>query len=280
MDLPRITSELLELREDVIAVLGKRGVAWQVHFTAIEIDPDCYGIRVLGIVDAKVAIKIGAVLRRICPTWHHWPAQIKDFGGDPGYAVLMNRDYQPPVRQWEPPNGQPPNFSDEHVYELPYAEGQTFRIMQGYGGAVSHQGASHYALDFAMPIGTPVLAARSGVVVRIDDNQFKKTTEHTVEIDHENGTTSFYVHLNKGSVTVRLDQRVIVGEVIGRSGSRARPRSPHLHFHVCWLGERIPTFFRTCQGERIQLEQGKKYTRPYKSGTWRALLQRFTAPIA
>ena len=151
--------------------------------------------------------------------------------------------------------------------------------MQGYGGAVSHQGASHYSLDFAMPIGTSVLAARSGVVARIDDNLFKKTTEHTVEIEHEDGTSAIYAHLNKGSVVVRIDQRVNVGDVIGQSGSRARPRSPHLHFHVTWLGEQIPTFFRTCLGARIRLEHGKQYTRPYKDGSWRALLQRIIARI-
>ncbi|HEY9839830.1 MAG TPA: hypothetical protein V6D23_05180 [Candidatus Obscuribacterales bacterium] len=49
------------------------------------------------------------------------------------------------------------------VYELPYARGATFLIAQGYNGTFSHQ--DRFALDFLMPQGTPIHAARAGKAV-------------------------------------------------------------------------------------------------------------------
>ena len=106
MDISRITSELLDLRGNVISELSERGIASQVHYTAVEIVPDTYGVWVYGIPNAVDAQKIRTVLRRMCPTWKHWPATIKDFGEDQGYTVLIERDHEPSVRQWEPPDSR------------------------------------------------------------------------------------------------------------------------------------------------------------------------------
>jgi murein DD-endopeptidase MepM/ murein hydrolase activator NlpD len=58
---------------------------------------------------------------------------------------------------------------DDFVYELPFEERLTFLVSQGYGGAYSHTGESHYSLDFRMPEGTRVCAARCGTVVTAVD---------------------------------------------------------------------------------------------------------------
>ena len=47
---------------------------------------------------------------------------------------------------------------DTVVFDLPFENGQKFKISQGYNGAFSHQNEN--ALDFDMPIGTKILAAR------------------------------------------------------------------------------------------------------------------------
>ena len=54
---------------------------------------------------------------------------------------------------------------DNYMYMLPYAKGEYYRIVQGFGGGFSHSGASKYAVDFAMPVGTPIHASRDGVVI-------------------------------------------------------------------------------------------------------------------
>lgn len=47
---------------------------------------------------------------------------------------------------------------DNYAYSLPFEKGSRFRIVQGYGGLFSHRHIA--ALDFEMPIGTPICAAR------------------------------------------------------------------------------------------------------------------------
>src|SRR5215216_4313329 len=57
---------------------------------------------------------------------------------------------------------------DSYIYELPFEKGARHRIVQGYGRLFSH---SHIAaIDFEMPVGTPVCAAREGTVYSYKDN--------------------------------------------------------------------------------------------------------------
>ena len=56
------------------------------------------------------------------------------------------------------------------MYQLPYAPGNRFKVTQGYNGSFSHKGSNQYAIDWQMPEGTPVYAARGGVVVRTKDD--------------------------------------------------------------------------------------------------------------
>ena len=54
-----------------------------------------------------------------------------------------------------------------------------------------------------------------------------------VIIDHGDGEYSVYAHLKPGSATVRVGQRVVAGETIGRLGSSGNSTEAHLHFQVC-----------------------------------------------
>src|SRR5262245_13183670 len=57
---------------------------------------------------------------------------------------------------------------DGFIYDLPYKKGTHHKIVQGYGGLFSHMNVA--ALDFEMPEGTSVYAARSGTVYAFKDN--------------------------------------------------------------------------------------------------------------
>ncbi|MGZ3938687.1 MAG: hypothetical protein ACXVLT_08415, partial [Flavisolibacter sp.] len=59
------------------------------------------------------------------------------------------------------------NNLDSYIYDLPFKEGTSHKVVQGYGGLFSHKNKA--ALDFAMPVGTPVYAAREGTVYRYKD---------------------------------------------------------------------------------------------------------------
>lgn len=127
------------------------------------------------------------------------------------------------------------------VYQLPFASGSPFPIKQGYGGSFSHPKGtpSEYSIDWAMPVGTPALAARGGRVVGIRDDSDENglTTDYVtkanlVAVEHADGTIAEYVHLKFHGVAVTLGQNVRAGELVGYSGNTGYSSEPHLHVRI------------------------------------------------
>ena len=109
-------------------------------------------------------------------------------------------------------------------------------MSQGANGSFSHfTPKSRYAIDVAMPVGTPIVASRAGVVVKTENRQSGRGRDpagNFVRILHNDGTMGVYLHLSQGSVQVREGQRVTEGVLLGRSGNTGNSTGPHLHFVV------------------------------------------------
>ena len=120
-------------------------------------------------------------------------------------------------------------------YPLPW-RGGPFRLSQGANGKYSHFTAKgRYALDIAMPEGTPIVAARAGMVVKTENRQSGRGNNPSgnfVRILHDDGTMGVYLHLMRGSVAVQEGRRIELGEQLGRSGNTGNSTGPHLHFVV------------------------------------------------
>lgn len=120
-------------------------------------------------------------------------------------------------------------------YPLPW-RGGPFRLTQGANGKYSHfTPKGRYAMDIAMPEGTPIVASRGGMVVKTENHQSGRGNNPSgnyVRILHDDGTMGVYLHLMRGSVAVREGQRVAAGAQIARSGNTGNSTGPHLHFVV------------------------------------------------
>ncbi len=93
-------------------------------------------------------------------------------------------------------------------------------------------GTPHSGLDLACPINTPIVAANSGTVVKID-NACKTTYGKFIKIqsDTPSGTVyCIYAHLNQ--ICVKEGDTVSAGSVIALSGNTGNTTGPHLHFGV------------------------------------------------
>ncbi|MEJ3667980.1 peptidoglycan DD-metalloendopeptidase family protein [Stutzerimonas stutzeri] len=153
-------------------------------------------------------------------------------------ATLAPRDaskplnYTPKLRH---ALGDPRLIPKPYKYPLPW-RGGPFRLTQGANGQYSHfTPKGRYAVDIAMPEGTPIVAARGGMVVKIENEQSGRGNNpagNFVRILHDDGTMGVYLHLMKGSVAVREGQRVETGTRIARSGNTGNSTGPHLHFVV------------------------------------------------
>ncbi|MBP5943907.1 MULTISPECIES: peptidoglycan DD-metalloendopeptidase family protein [Pseudomonas] len=131
--------------------------------------------------------------------------------------------------------GDPSGAAQGYRYPLPW-RGGPFRLSQGANGQYSHYGPKNkYAMDIAMPVGTPIIAARAGVVVKTENSQNGRGNDASgnfVRVLHDDGTMGVYLHLKQGSVSVREGQRVKVGSPLALSGNTGNSSGPHLHFVV------------------------------------------------
>jgi murein DD-endopeptidase MepM/ murein hydrolase activator NlpD len=159
---------------------------------------------------------------------------------------------------------------NSYVYQLPYAEGRTQLLVQGYRSWFSHKG--RLALDFKMKKGMAVHAARSGVVTSVTEN-FKRggvnkkyyRMANAVIVRHEDGSNAMYAHLMYNGAAVAVGDTVQQGQLIGYSGSTGYSAFPHLHFMV-WGPK--PNGGRNQLPVRFQTKKGPRYLKPgrfYKS---------------
>jgi murein DD-endopeptidase MepM/ murein hydrolase activator NlpD len=157
---------------------------------------------------------------------------------------------------------------NSYVYLLPYQSSRPHMLMQGYFGKFSH--ANTHALDFEMPTGTKVVAAREGMVVQVKEDSNEGGTAagylqkgNYVMIYHTDGTFASYFHLQQDGALVTVGQVVTRGELIGLSGNTGLSSAPHLHFEVLLPSKEgkqtVPTTFLLRNGNREQLQEGKSY---------------------
>lgn len=112
------------------------------------------------------------------------------------------------------------------------------RVGQAWGGGYSHADAENrYAVDFAAPPGTAVVAARDGVVMQVEAAGDTPPTgadarhgrANLVRVLHEDGSMAVYAHLQPGPL-VRPGERVRRGQPLALSGDSGFSTGPHLHF--------------------------------------------------
>ena len=159
--------------------------------------------------------------------------------------------------------------SPRRPYRLPFALAKSFRVSQAWPSVLTHTDpASAHAVDFVMPIGTGVFAARGGVVIDIAADYYAAGLDpdtdlaraNIVRILHDDGTMALYAHLNWNSIRVRPGQSVGRGEYLADSGNTGFSSGPHLHFVVHrnagGLIESVPVEFAGPGDAALRLQTG------------------------
>ncbi len=132
------------------------------------------------------------------------------------------------------------HYSSTTSYLPPIAPNSSFQISQAFGGTFSHNDEQNkYAVDIVMPVGTPVHAARSGIVLEAEDDFYKGGTNkaysseaNNIRILHDDGSIAIYAHLELEKAQVYPGLAVVAGQLIGYSGNTGFTSGPHLHFAV------------------------------------------------
>jgi murein DD-endopeptidase MepM/ murein hydrolase activator NlpD len=166
---------------------------------------------------------------------------------------------------------EPPTF-----LRMPWAAGAAYPVTQGNNGTFTHNGASAYAFDFGMDAGATIRAARGGTVLAIDESRtlncnknkgcnrdvacaatvpdaLDPCTANYVEIKHQDGLITRYVHMPQNGVFVQVGDQINRGDALGLVGTTGFSTGPHLHFQVQGPdGVTVPSCFEHAVGAKIQ----------------------------
>ncbi len=161
---------------------------------------------------------------------------------------------------------------DSHIYRLPFRAGESYLVIQGFNGSFSHKNENMYAVDFAMPVGTTVVAARGGRVAGVyqESGTAGLTEEYRelgnyVIIEHPDKTLGEYWHIKQNGALVNEGDLVEEGTPIAISGNTGFSTGPHLHFAVTSPvdGKTLKSFRMKLKGRDGMIDEpleGRHYT--------------------
>lgn len=166
--------------------------------------------------------------------------------------------------------GDPTAVPARQQYQFPVQILACTYISQSFNGRFSHtKDHSRYAVDIAMDVGTPIVAARAGVVVRVKDDYYMGGTNdyfldkgNYVSVIHDDGTFASYYHILLGTAAVKPGDKVEAGQPLAKSGSSGFSSGPHLHFVIYrnagFRQQSIPFQFVTKNGNFVEPVKGLK----------------------
>jgi len=110
----------------------------------------------------------------------------------------------------------------------------------------------HYGVDVAAPVGTPVVAPAAGKITLAKDLYY---SGWTVVLDHGQGLSSSFLHLNKA--LVKEGDYVEQGQLIAEIGATGRVTGAHLDWRMNWMNQRIDPQRLVVPMETVAPDKGK-----------------------
>ena len=126
------------------------------------------------------------------------------------------------------------------------------RISSGFGSRfhpILGYTRMHKGVDFAVPTGTPVMAAGSGTIKFMGR---ARGYGNFVKLNHANGYSTDYGHLSRFAPGMRTGARVRQGQVIAYSGMSGMATGPHLHYETLVNNVQVnPLKMKIAQGRML-----------------------------
>jgi murein DD-endopeptidase MepM/ murein hydrolase activator NlpD len=176
--------------------------------------------------------------------------------GDISYAMMTLDGKQIPMYRFQADPNEPAEYFDTKGESarglLMKTPVDGARISSGFGSRfhpVLGYTRMHKGVDFAVPTGTPVMAAGSGTVAFMGR---ANGYGNFVKISHGNGYTTDYGHLSRFAPGMRKGARVRQGQIFAYSGMTGVATGPHLHYEILVNNQHVnPLKVKIAQGRQL-----------------------------
>jgi len=176
--------------------------------------------------------------------------------GNISYATMHLRGRTVTLYRYQPDPNEPADYFDAHGQSAKSMLMKTpvdgARISSGFGmrfHPVLGYSRMHKGIDFAVPVGTPVMAAGSGVV-QIAGHM--GGYGNYLRINHQNGYGTAYGHLSRLAPGIHSGSHVRQGQIVAYSGNTGMSTGPHLHYEILVGGNQVnPLAVKVASGVRL-----------------------------
>ena len=180
------------------------------------------------------------------------------------YAMMTLGGKQIPMYRYQADPNEPPEYFDPKGVSAKGLLMKTpvngARISSGFGSRfhpILGYTRMHKGVDFAVPTGTPVMAAGAGTI------QFMGWSNgygNFVKLDHGSGYATGYGHLSRFAPGVRRGARVRQGQIIAYSGMTGMATGPHLHYETFVQGTQVnPLTLKMASGRSLTGAQLREF---------------------
>jgi len=184
--------------------------------------------------------------------------------GNIDYAVIRTHSKEYAVYRFQPDPDQAAQYYDSHGESLKGMLMRTpvdgARISSGFGmrfHPVLGYSRMHKGIDFAVPVGTPVMASGNGTVKVAGRSS---GYGNYMRIDMGNGMGFAYGHLSRFAPGVHAGSHVRQGEVVAYSGNTGLSTGPHLHYEILKNNVQVnPLTMKITQGNKLAGAQLREF---------------------
>ena len=134
---------------------------------------------------------------------------------------------------------------------MPYS-----RRTSGFGmreHPILHTQRAHLGVDYAAPIGTPVMSVADGVVV---ESGYQGAFGNMVIVQHNARQSTVYAHLSR--MNVKRGQTIKQGDIVGAVGTTGLSTGPHLHFEFRINGRHVDPLTLAQQGSSEPISSAQR----------------------
>ncbi|HEX4157363.1 MAG TPA: M23 family metallopeptidase [Rhizomicrobium sp.] len=173
--------------------------------------------------------------------------------GEIAYAAMHLLGRTVALYRYQPKDEDTPDYFDAHGQSAKSMLMKTpvdgARISSGFGmrfHPILGYSRMHKGVDFAVPTGTPVMAAGAGV---IQTAHWENGYGNFVLLNHGSGYATAYAHLSRFGPGIHPGSHVRQGQVIAYSGETGMATGPHLHYEIRIDGQQVnPTTVKVARG--------------------------------